>query len=369
MPKTIRWATLCSVTAVVMLAGCTGPADSPEPDGSPESTNSPAPASTDYLLAEELGYLPALEPGEAVHVQAADYERVGELLGRPKPTGPDATVTELTDWATAATVGGAESHQALGAMVPDGLAWRSFLARTDEIEAGLGVSFRGVLRYVENIAPPDSTTVLQGEYDPAAIDAALGPAENGVWVFGEEFVSNPQHMTVSPPVGAGLSMGESGDGRLLLSRREAAVRGIQQGGSPTLADDPALRTIAETLDAHGWYSAMLLAGQDFARSSAEPAFEPFVAIGATVDVVDGEGVIRIAYAHTDAGIAAANEELVTDVIADGQMHDGTPYAERFHLAGTSVHDAVLLVTLAPQDTSVGIIWTMLAQQESLVAHG
>jgi hypothetical protein len=70
----------------------------------------------------------------------------------------------------------------------------------EEFEADVGWTMLDVDRFVERATPPDTVTLLEGEWE--SLNAALGPPENGVWVAGDPDRSpNPGDITPARPLG------------------------------------------------------------------------------------------------------------------------------------------------------------------------
>lgn len=360
--KTMRW-TAMLLAGGVALAACTSNSNSDADD--PEFGNGPA-RDGQYQLAAELAYLAPPDGDGMITIQASDFERVEEILGQDKPT--DGDVEDLVRWAAAASVPSEDGATALATIFPSNLGWAQYAAQSGTIAETLGVSLFDVARFAEVSAPPTGSTVIQGGYDTDRITDALGGPDDGVWRIGDELAQDFELRDALPPLGAGLRLAEA-DERLLLFREERPLRAVVSGDA-SLGDDEVLMALAQALDHAGWYSVMIVANHDFSGSTAEDlALEPFLALGAAVDVVDDEHVVHLAYVHEDEAGAESNADRIAALVEEGHLMTGQPVADRLTITDTQVDDTVLRVTFSLTETAPGALWGMLAQRDVLTSHG
>lgn len=359
MVRTRWW--MASAAAVVLLLAACGE-ETPEEDEDDVVADSRS-------LAASLAYLPVPEHDTQIHVQASDFDRVGALLGEEKPDGADTDVDDLITWMARTNQSDNETGTALSLLFPTTLGWDIYASNTEIIAETLGVSLFDVTHFAEVIAPPGGATVVQGGYDTDRITATLGEPQGGVWSIGEEIVQDFEARDGLPPLGAGLRLGEIDD-RLLLFRLQAPLEGVLNSRGPTLADEDEIADIAEVLDSAGWYSAMILGSFDLSGSPAEDlALEPFTALGAALDVVDGQEVMHLAYAHDDAATAEENVERIATLVDEGTLIDGRPVSDVLTIIDTDITGTVLLASFEPVDAMPGIVWNMIAQRDTLTTHG
>lgn len=370
----MRWTTVLCASALALTACGSETESNAEEDG---ISSGPA-RDGQYLLAEELNYLADPARDSLITIQASDFERVAEILGEDKPSGSEPNADELLAWASAASLPADDGSPALATIFPSSLGWDQYIANTEVIDDTLGVSPWNVTRFAEVVAPPTGSTVIQGDYDTDRITAALGDPGDGVWSIGEELAQNFEQSEALPPLGAGLRLAEADD-RLLLFREEQPLRGVISGNG-SLADDDQISALATALDHAGWYSAMIIANHDF--SIALPVdlnpdaydfddsllLDPFLALGAAVDVVDDEHVVHVAYVHDDAAGAESNADRIVALVDEGVMFTGRKVSDLFTIVDTQVDDTVLTVSFSLTDTAPGAIWAMIGQREALMTH-
>lgn len=330
----------------------------------------------DVPLAEELKYLPMPEEREHIVLYASDYARAGELIDEPKP-GPGAGEHDYVDWLMLASLtAGQEPHVAV--ILPQVYGWADRLGALDTMEEELGVSYAHAEQVIEMRADSEDAMVVHGPYEMQQIDEALGPAEDGVFTFGEPGGASLEDVHIHPPAGRSVSMAEH-DNRLLVSHFPDLVSGVSRGEVQVLAEDEHALAVAQALDTGTWYGAMLMShpdapGQAGYVEAVQPgipgtevdspleAYE-WAGIAVDYDPAEGEHVVRVAYSHSSSEQARANAEAVEQILDEGTASGGSSedrgpaYSEFLELAELEVADGVLLVTLHQSEETVGEMWS------------
>jgi hypothetical protein len=259
--------------------------------------------------------------------------------------------------------------------------------------ADVGWTFLQVDRFVERQSPPDSITVLQGEFDDGALTDAIGEPTDDVWVAG---TGNPgeqdlRDSTAARPLGESLWLSrQAGDGLLSITRdpeaqatADAALAGDPQGD--VLADDATLAGVAAALDEQSAYAALVArpgadglgavgtATPEQAEQLCEDMLpQPSAAVATGVTADDDGPVLLIALAHLSADAASANADALDEIVTNGASAvSGEPWSERIELDGvetTGDGNLVVLARLRPVDPIGTRLWyDVLVQRDSLVA--
>jgi hypothetical protein len=269
----------------------------------------------------------------------------------------------------------------------------------DEWRVSFGFDVGQVELDLEAGLPPERYEVLQGRFDPDAVDDAV--RSDPVWAdeletaehlgvtyyrWGEDRSQDLARSSPTRPIGVG--------GRLALVddviMRAAWTEGIEQmigarsGERPSLAEAGDLVEAARAIEHHGGFSASLTtdvlrfeAGQaivgnldlqgaeDQPQASEEiPALDAYRALATGVGVDEDGWFQLIALAHDDETDAAANAERLEEVLADGvSFVSGAPWQEVVDDWTITVDRAV---TVAVLRTASRGLWNHIVQRPDLV---
>jgi hypothetical protein len=346
-------------------------------DASNVDSSLPEPSPGIATIEDALTTLPEGEAEETIIW--GDVGRAAELAGLEAPSGTadvDAVVAYLS------SLTGRPSTDAVARPVMVVTPTVSHVERAvqiDEFVDDVGWSILDVDRFVERATPPDTVTVLEGDFSEPSINAALGPAEAGVWVAGDPQDSpNPQDITPARPLGEAQWLTLE-DGLLTVTTgldATAEVAAAGAGRAPSLGDDEALTGVAEALDDAGAYAAMLIrpgpavglpapAQPRCRQALSEPASA--VGTGATAD--DESGLVLIALAHDSADAASANAGALEQLVAEGtDQATREPWRDRFTLDAVEVVGPVVLAKLRPvEDQHIDLWYRLLLERAGLVS--
>lgn len=313
-----------------------------------------------------LERLPALGGDDPVIVTYGDVARAAEIAGLDRPedvSDADAVssyLSELTglgrdgDAARVAALVPQVSQPGRGSSDPQGF--------VDDV----GWSMVEVDSFAERETLPRPVAVLDGDFDEDQLDGALDDVGDGVWQVGEPGGGlNPDDITPARPIGEALWLSLD-DGRLTVARDESDVRASRDadGGEGTLADVTALSSLAQVLDEHDVYSAMLLAddrllladpGAVLGERVTPEQIEAAVLnacegiVGAAVGIADdGAPLFVLSLAHVDDTSAEANLDIVTEAFEDGaNLSTGRPWSQVLSVESIEVDGSVLTATARP----------------------
>jgi len=347
-------------------------------------------------LATVSGALAALpDDGEDQFVVWGDLTRATEIAGldRPSDPGDSQAVIDYLGAVTGSVRGDGDTTPPVAVMPPQAARVESAIDMSGFV-ADVGWSILQVDRFVERQSPPDSITLLAGDFDDGALTDAMGEPDDDVWVAGsgDPGEIRPDEITPARPIGESLWLSRrAGDGLLSITRdpeaqatADAALAGDADGD--VLADDASLAAVAAALDEQSAYAAevarpgidgMAVLGTRVSPEEAEQLCEgmlpqPTTAVATGVTSDDEGPVVLFALAHLSADAAAANAEAFEDIVANGSsVLTREPWSERFELDGVETTGDDGLVVLArlrpvePIGTRLG--YDVLAQRDNLIA--
>jgi hypothetical protein len=358
------------------LAACSGDDDSSSSKGD----------SGEFSVAGALADLPESALEDHYVLTAADLDRATELAGANRPAAGSDDEDELFDWAL----------EVQGVRHEEGAAWPAvavlfpeatnpeYLSQIAEFRDELGWTVLDVSSFAEVSAPPARFSVLQGDFDVEAIDAAIDSNDDDVWSIGEEdFAVDIADRSAARPLGESLRLAEQ-DGALAVSKSTPPIEDWL--GDEDRADrDEDLAAVAGALDEHDVYAAMILDGDDLvfaAPTGRETTPEeldallgeqllPFEVLGAGLTVVDGDAVGVLAYQHASADAAEENAALLETLFADGaSVVTREPLASMFTDVEVAVDDTTVTVTFGfADDTSPIAVWRAVQAREAFASHG
>lgn len=376
MKNTAQYSAAAGAGVALLLNGCV----TTEDPGSTEGPDSDDGSGSDYSLVEQLHYLPVPEEETPLFLTGSDLVRTGELAGDPYP-GREGSLEDLRTWIMQNSMMIEEGELNLSARTPDAFSWTSYMQSLEETEAGLGVSLRDAERFIELDDALDPALVIDGPYSLERVEEALGEPEGDVYSFGDGRQTDIDAAQVSPPTGQGVSITET-EGCLLLTRTPEMAQRTLDGKAETVADQGDALALAETLDAHPWYSVWMrsdpyapfdpiggLAEDGDADDITEGAeqhmegseLEPFSWVGFTLDYDPDadEHVMRIGYTHSSAELAEQNAEAVEELLREGRFADGRPYSDHLEFTEAETDGEVLLATVTMEPEFPPRAWQMV----------
>ena len=328
MVKRLTW-----LLGAALVAGCSSTVPgmaTPNPEV--------AAAAGEWSVQAALAGLPASAVEEpAAVVLVGDLVAATELAGATRPTDP-ADTDALVQWSMAISNDAGRTGETARVCAPMPQATNaSYLLQAAEFEAELGWSVLDVDSFAEVQAPPRPFSVLTGDFSQADLDAAMGPAVDGVWRVGPETDGDVDlsGRTAARPLGETLRLALEGD-ELAVARTTEPVQ-AWLAGAPDLAADPTYADVASALDAQDVYAAMIV--QPRPDDGAPLAGVSLVAVGLTGSGTDARMVVAFAFA--DAASAAGSDTALADFLADNPTTTGQPWADVATLDEATVEDAVL----------------------------
>lgn len=341
------------------------------------------------LVTASLAQLPrALVADGRIEIRLADLELASALDELPIPDRDDHA--EVVDWVFRLTGGISTAGDGARAVVPlpylIGPQWFTALAEVDD---ELGWTPADIRQFIEYAAPPNSATVMTGDFPLERLSAAMGPPSNGVWLLGpDDFEIDPQERTAARQLGESLRLALDGD-RLVVARSLPITRlvlaTVQGGPGATLAEDPLIGALAAALDQADAHQATLLSGLDFgappaAAQSTDGAGAPLVlperfdALALGGGMAGDEVVGLLAYAHTDVDAAERNASGLDDLISNGSsLISDRPWAESIERHSIEVIDidgvSVVLARLhLAEDRSTSLLVRWAEMWDGIVTH-
>lgn len=213
------------------------------------------------------------------------------------------------------------------------------ITRADELRAQLGVDLAAIYGAAEAGAMPAQFLVPEGDFDAAAIDAAVHAdpvwsdllatgehAEVSYFTWGEDFEIQIDRVTTAHPYGRGGRLALDG-GYLCLAPWTAGIEALIDAGAgtvPTLADRAPLRQAAEILQREQVYSAVLT---DTPLDEGSPASGLALGVGGGRDETGAFWVV--AAVHDTAAGAEESAASFRSIITEGtSLGSGEPWQER-----------------------------------------
>lgn len=251
----------------------------------------------------------------------------------------------------------------------------SYASMMADTAAAVGWSINDVSWYSSFEAPPNSFTVLHGEFvDTALADLPTVASTDAGDVMtlgeGDDHAFAPDNRNALSAIGTPVRMALVGD-TMAVTRSTPAVTAWLDGYATTAADNPALAAIAAALDEAGVHSATIgttmlfnpvgalgpstdAAGieelLDEFGDALMPANTTHVGIGWGDD--DGAAVITLAYfVLGDDEDVAATAAAVEAALADGSVSvlRGQPIAELLTLDSVTTGEGIVVATVRPAE--------------------
>ena len=319
------------------------------------TTATTAPGPTAYSVADSLRQIPvaALQSGPVLAV-SGDLDRASQLAGVDRPAH-DADADAVIGWAEAITGLPHDGKNSDVAVVPLDVVRFERIAQIDEIREELGWSALDVATYAGVDSPPQHFGSMTGSFDDTQIDAAQGDRTDGIWSLGgDDFAVDLKTVTAARPLGSSVRTALE-DGRLGEAASTPAIEAWVAGSTESLADDPAMMSVAEALDDAAVYSAVVVRGATDAGSTSTPSapstaktdeLAPFDAFGAGADHDDNGAQIVLAYHCDDDAGATHNGQALRTLFETGSS-DRTrqPWSELVEVDDVHVNGQMVVVTL------------------------
>lgn len=324
----MRRVLLAALALVVLATGCTAapPAATPTPTESGGPTVSEA-----FSIAGLLAAVPLVDG--PVLVSAADVDAAAEAAGLERPTEVDDA---LLDWIT--TMSGIRVGDAVSVPWAESLAI-AFAARHDEYVASVGFGIPDVTAFLEVGAPPSRFAIFDGEFDLAAVTAAIGDPVDGLWAQpGDDLAVDLELRNRPDPLGRPVRV-VGDESRLAMTLSTPSARQYLAGEAGDWAD---LLALAEALDDAGVQVAQLWAAGD-----------DVVGVGIDLAAPGEAVVVRI---HADDATAAAAAEAVVG------LDDGSA-----HVAAAEASGRAVLSRIEWTDpTAPAALWSLLARRSPVL---
>lgn len=313
---------------------------------------------------------------------------IAGLLDRVPGAGSSGEFLMVVDLVGAAAIGGvaipapgAPADEVAGffaglprdALVPDLL--RDPFPDFDALARELGLDPALVTAAISAGNPPETYQVLAGDFDPAAVDAAvhsdsvwadlLTTAEHeGVpyYTWGDDFAIDLSRVTAVRRLGRGGRLGID-DGFLYWVPWTAGMEGLIDAGAgrtATLADDPALARVAGALEEAGVYSAVLT-NRPMLDDTASAR-----ALGAGGGGDEAGAFWVIAAVHNSPAEAEAAAAEVERILTEGSTAaTRQPWAERVSGLQVTLDEALMVVTVRSAGP-VGDWWQAFSTRDAVM---
>jgi hypothetical protein len=349
----------------------------------------------DAGLANVSGALAALpDNGEDQTVVWGDLARATEIAGLERPTDladTDAVLDYLM--AVTGTVRDEDDTREPVAVVPPDVAQIDRAADIQGFTDDVGWNILQVDRFAERQSPPDSITLLDGDFDDADLTTAMGEPTDGVWVAGsggEPGELDVDEISPARPLGESMWLSRNGgDGLLSVTRsaESAATADAAAAGNPkgaVLGDDASLAGLAGALDEQEAYGALVVrpginglgavgavTPEQAERLCGEMLPEPTAALATGITADDEGPVLLVVLAHLSSDAASANADALETIVTEGgSVVSGQPWSERFTLDGvetTGDDDLIVVARLRPTEAIGARLWyDVVVQRDSLV---
>lgn len=271
--------------------------------------------------------------GDGVVVTFGDFTAVASAgLDRPAEIGD-----ELRAWLIATS--GTAVDATVSVPWPESLGIVDGSAADGVFVESVGFDVRDVDAYLEVSVPPSQMLLVDGEFDLAAVGAALGDPVDGVWAQeGEDLRPNLENLGRPDQIGRPVRL--AGDDSRLMMTLETGLAERYLAGSGDAWD--ALLPLAEALDAAGVDAAMLT-----------DTYDGTVGIGLVLD--DGRSTPVVVRAHADD---AAAEDAAVALEGDGD--------ERARIVAVEADGHVTIARLDIGDLPPGIVWDLLISRHPVI---
>lgn len=343
------------VAAIVV--GCSDPA----PKEQPEPAAEPGTNLGDFRVADLLAEIPAsvAHRSRPFVFYAGDLSHASELADVPRPEELDQAGTWI------ASLAGADEDSDVYVPLDIPLAPRS---PASLVADDLHWSVLDVYRFASWTQVGRTTTVARGAFDDRTL--AELPADGDIHTAGRGADDEGDLTSASParPQGIPLRMSTSDD--WLIASPETSVVEDWLTGAPTLADFPVLAELAEALDEHGVYSAVITTPEPFA-SIPIPAvvieelelsvddFPRFVAYAVGWSVADDRASMTVAY-HLVPGADGERARRQVEELWRGVDFRLLPLSRTVDVDEVTVRDSIVLVRLsAASDKAAAVMARMV----------
>jgi hypothetical protein len=318
-----------------------------------------------------------------------DLSRADDIGGLERPHDPgDDKVGPYLLSLTGAVSGGSESAEPLSLLPPEA----AHVERANELPAfvdDVGWNILQVDRFVERQAPPDSVTLLAGDFDAGALTHAMGKPSDDRWHAGSGKTGNVDIEKTTParPLGETQWLTLAGGGHRLAITASPdsadAVGAAEKGDGKVVGDDPTMRALAGAVDDQKPYAAMVVP-DGFAGAATAGATSPAQAQalcgdalpeptdGVATAIADDDGpVIVIALSQASTSAAKANADALEKTVANGTSAvSNQRWSDLVTLdkVSTTGGGKVVVARLRPVEPAQAALWSrMVEARDNLVA--
>lgn len=354
-----------SVTALT-LAGCGGtPTAGPDRSSEPASQGTQEVSLSAFSIEAMLGEVPAsVRTDPEFELRVGDLAAATDLAGLERPGGLDGVPT----WLSGLVGVGEDARVHVPLTVP--LAPN---APATMVEDDLGWSVLDVDRFVSWTSLNAITTVIAGDVDESTL--AELPEAGGIRSAGEgaDLEDGLENATPARPTGVPMRMAAQ-DGWLVSSPYTPIVQEWRSGAA-TLADDEALTSMAEVLDARGVYAAYASTPVEGGLDQLpEPVVEALELTPASFPEFDmyaigwatsgDDAVLTVVYHDTDGRDVASTQRLVEERWAAYSFR-GRPMPDLVDVDDVTIEGANVVVDLRPAEGLGPDLVAQLADAEEL----
>lgn len=348
--------TACSASTegLTLADEATSAATSTEVDQTGGDDQDELPEAAGFSVLEALRRIPASAADDAsasFQVVAADLVIAGDQAGLTHPgatTDPDEL---LAFYGPMTGIRRDDRPLRMFVPLPRILIDRS-IGMADEFDAELGFSPGEITSYVGLESPPAQFVTVTG----VSLTEGLPEVVPGVRTLGEgeDFEPNLETRSVARPLGRPLRLAEQ-DGQVAMSLATMPVIDWLTGPTAgTLADDPALASLATRLDAQSVVSAALVLLED----------EPYLGVGLGWSADDSGARGTLVFAYDSAESAEAELSRIEASFAMDSLVTRQPISDRVTLESIEVRDSeVVAVVRFPDDSIPSSTWQMLLSRD------
>lgn len=340
-----EFALLLGIALVLFVAACGGDDDDGGGGGGGGS------------LTELLSAIPDT-PATAGYVSYADLDAYYGALGVGSPPR-EASEGDWDEWL--GELGQAENSGDYARLVAGPQFAIDALREQAAFRAEIGLDPATVKQALESGTPPETYTVLRGDFNPGDVANAVRSDENfndllqeeaygGVsyYAWGEDFEQDPARNSPVHSLGRGGRLALDGD-LLYWCFWTDGITGMidaQAGTAPSLADRADFASMAAGLDGRNVYSVQLFTGDAAILTFDEPVEPvPVVAVASGAGTDDEGPFLVLMMTHENPADAAANVATIEDAFANGRDIDGNPWSAQIDSVDASSDGTLSIAVL------------------------
>lgn len=373
----MRFSQGAALLAVGLLAGVTACSDAQgQGQEGRELSAESARESPRYAVAYALAQLPQVNVEGPVTIQTSDLTSASAAAGLERATDVDGVHQWLDPLLGQPTAG-----VFAPVFVPLATLFNApRLQDHGEFVAELGWSLIDVDWFVELSTPPETFTVVAGDFDETSLAIDLVDVGDGVVSAGEgdDYELDLTDTTVARPTGMPLRVARA-EGLIAASPATDLVGGWAASTVSTFADHAELAAVAAALDDANVVSAMLVTGASASIADVAGAggpaelgsllpADPFDTVGIGWAAEDGAGV-TVVYHFASEDAATAAVPAFESVLADATLLSGDPLSQVLTLEDATHEGQVVVLTLAaPSTQSPAFIADLLMNRDVPFLH-